>query len=46
MVFVPMIAFFIFFVVYLLVTLRALCLSRGERGRMASLALEEDETKQ
>jgi hypothetical protein len=39
--YIPIIAFFIFAPVFMLVTLRALCLGEAERKRLAALPLDE-----
>ena len=38
---IPIVAFFIFFTVFLVITVRALRLGRKERDRLASLPLED-----
>lgn len=39
---VPIVSFFIFFTVFVFVTLRAIRLGRTERNRLAALPLEEN----
>jgi cbb3-type cytochrome oxidase subunit 3 len=39
---VPFVSFFIFFTVYVFVTIRALRLGKAERARLASLPLEDN----
>ena len=39
---IPFISFFIFATVFLFVTIRALCLGKDERTRLAAMPLEEN----
>jgi cbb3-type cytochrome oxidase subunit 3 len=42
---IPFVSFFIFAIVFIAVTVRALRISKSERERMASLPLEEESTE-
>lgn len=40
---IPIISFFIFLTVFVLVTIRAMCLGKSERTRLAALPLEDNQ---